>query len=61
MDLERDDDAGLVGRVGELADVLEERRLVLVGALVPADGAADDGETVGGGPLDRLDAVREPV
>jgi hypothetical protein len=41
--LERDDDACLLGRVGELADVGEERGLVLVGALVAADRGVEDG------------------
>ncbi len=61
MDLERDDDTGCLRRVGEVADVLEKGRLVLVGALVAADGGVHDRETVVGRPADRFDAVLQAL
>ena len=61
VDLEADDDAGLLGLVGERPDVREERGLVLVGALMAADRGVDDRDAVLGGPAHRLDAVLEPV
>ena len=61
MDLERDDDACALRGIGQLRDVAEERGLVLVGALVPADGGVDDRQPVLGGPEDGSDAVVEPL
>ena len=43
------------------ARIAEERRLVLVGRLVPADGGVDDRDPVLGRPAHGLDPVREPV
>ena len=61
VDLEGDDDASALGGVREFADVAEERRLVLVRALVAADGGVHDREPVVGRPAHRLDPVLEPL